>query len=87
MVGVPDYSKTREKKKKNKLLKFKLRSGHAHPFRLPKGSVRALIAVLLTILLGTLVIMERNVPADIALVWVSFMSYYVGHRTSINEKN
>ena len=58
---------------------------HNHPLGLPKGSIRAIIVILLTVLLGTCIVIEREIPTDIGVVWVSLISYYIGHRSTISE--
>ena len=71
---------TLNKKQKRKLAK--LNKAIKHPLHLPKGSIRAILVLLLTLLLGVCIVIEREVPTDIAIVWVSLVSYYVGHRSS-----
>lgn len=78
MILLDKIKKQREKKRSKRFISFK-----NHPLMLPRGSVRATIAILLTILLGVCTILGREVPKDIAIVWISFVSYYIGHRSKI----
>lgn len=70
-----DFKIKREKRKQKKMF-------NQHPLGLPKGSIRAIIAISLTILLSTCIALEHEIPMDIGIVWISFISYYVGHRTN-----
>jgi len=81
------FNKSLEKKeKKKKIVSGVKQSGKTaddgfHPLGLPRGSVRAILVLLLTIFLGACIIVEREIPEQIAIVWLAFLGYYLGHRS------
>jgi len=65
---------TRKEKRKQKK--------HNHPLGLPQGSIRAILVIILTVFFGVCIVIEREIPTDIGIVWVSLISYYIGHRSN-----
>jgi len=66
---------------KNKLRKQK-KNASADPLGWPKGTVRAVLVLLLTVIFGVCIVIERAIPTDLGLVWGSLVAYYIGHRSN-----
>ena len=81
------FKKSQEKKEKKKNTSLELKQSKKklddgfHPLGMPRGSVRAILVLILTIFLGACIIVEREIPEQIAVVWLAFLGYYLGHRS------
>jgi hypothetical protein len=52
-----------------------------HPLGLPKGSIRAILVLILTVFFAICIYVEKEIPKDVGIVWISMLSYYLGHRS------
>lgn len=61
---------------------------NAEPLFLPRGSVRALITLILTVVVLTSYIFKEKIqlPEEILMMWFGAVGYYIGFRTD-NSKS
>ena len=54
----------------------------SQPLGLPQGSVRAMLTLILTLLVGAGIIFSFEVPQNVLTLWSVALGYYIGVRTS-----